>query len=391
MKILHLAPWFYPATGFGGGPSGVYELSKMMVERGHDVVVLTTNALSIDNTARNFKKEEEMDGILIKRFPIYFKLAQFYFAPNMLKQALKEEKDIIHGHGYRNGTDFGVIVAKACRKPFIMSTYGCLPYFNLRDVILKGGYDKMTFNYFLKNTDLFIARSNVEAETIAKAGISSSKIKVIPHGIKLVNIMDKNSDPHSFLKGINLSGKKNILFVGRITPIKGLDFLINAFLYVSKCIESAILLLVGPDQDYWAYLQKLARSLGLENKIYWIDAVDRKLLRHFYKIADVCVITSRFESSPSFVLFEAGAMGKPLIATNVGAIPELIEHGKTGLLVNYGNVNQLSSAILRILSDEILAKNLGREIKRKITQEYSWKNISEKLEKTYNALLYDST
>lgn len=387
MTILRITPWFLPAKSFGGPVTRIHEISKRLVEKGHEVKVYTTNMWTYRKKMKNFKNTEVIDGIEVKRFPVLFPLAgHYYITRSMIKELLRENCDIIHVSGYRDfQSDVGCLVSRLRHKPLVLSAYGGTPYYNLRDWIIKGAYDLFTLKYTLKKSDLLIAASDFEVNDYIRLGVDPNKIRLIRSGVNLKLFKKPKENP--ILKEYKLENKKVVLFLGRISPIKGIDFLVKSFKRVSKEIPNSVLLLVGEDlQGYKARIIKLIDQLDLSKKVIWIDNLDQKDIINAYYAGDVFVMSSKSESSP-LVAYEAGACSLPIIATNVGGISEIFENRKNGLLVEYGNIKQLSDAIIELLENKELAHKLSKNFRRDVEEKYNWDVLSRQKESAYKELL----
>jgi glycosyltransferase involved in cell wall biosynthesis/O-antigen/teichoic acid export membrane protein len=191
---------------------------------------------------------------------------------------------------------------------------------------------------------------------------------------------------------------RKIVFVGRISPEKGLHVLIQAFGQVAAEYPEVSLDLVGPDEINDPSLVVSLTDDPLVNQLLpWYSSVayraaldhlltpeirDRvRFLGNFthseglasaYRSGDICVIPSVWEEPFGIPVVEAMACGVPVIATRGGAFPEIIEHGKTGLLVERGNVDDLAAALRRLLSDGKLRIDLGKAGRLQAVEQFSW-------------------
>ncbi|MEM3087832.1 MAG: glycosyltransferase family 4 protein [Candidatus Bathyarchaeia archaeon] len=211
-------------------------------------------------------------------------------------------------------------------------------------------------------------------------------------------------------------GIKNLLFVGRVSPEKGLHILLDAFHKVVKQFPQARLIIVGSKYQlplewlvtlsedykvynlssfyrrcfktrkqglsYFLYLQKLLFSLNISNHVTFTDFVPYKQVINYYKNADVLVNPS-FSEAFGRSLIEAMACEVPVVATRVGGMLEIVEDGKTGILVEPGDASALAEAIIRLLSEENLSKSMGKAARERVIKLFSWEKIVEKLLHNY--------
>ena len=205
--------------------------------------------------------------------------------------------------------------------------------------------------------------------------------------ISVINNFASENDFYSetdekFEHNLNIKAKK-IIFVGRLSREKGIDILLKAFEEILSQNINACLILVGDGEE-----RELVESYLRENnsKIFLIKPNLR--IKKFYETADVVVLPSRVDPFP-LVMLEAGLMKKPFIGSNVDGISEVIEENINGLLVKPENINDLAEAISFLLNNESKAKELGENLYKKVTSEFSPEIIIPKYEALYNSLVND--
>ena len=189
-------------------------------------------------------------------------------------------------------------------------------------------------------------------------------------------------------KPCNKDDAKTILYVGRLEFRKGVHVLVKAIPKVIEKYPEARFIFVGDDCGMSSYMLMKARQLGVLNNIDLVGKVEREKLKEYYFSASCCVVPSLWENHP-YVCLEAMACGKPVIASNVGGIPEIIKDTATGLLVNPGSFKSLAEAIIRVLDDQKLAKQLGANAKKYIQNEYSVNKVIKQTVDIYEKVLND--
>jgi glycosyltransferase involved in cell wall biosynthesis len=176
-----------------------------------------------------------------------------------------------------------------------------------------------------------------------------------------------------------------VLFVGALTKwhsYKGLDVLLKAFALAKGRDPGIRLLIVGEGHLRPAYMG-LASDLGIGDSVIFAGDVRDEDLPSYYACSDVLALPSK-DSSEGFglAILEAGACGKPVIASMVGGVPEVVEDGVNGLLVPPNDARALSEAILRILGDEELARRLG-ERGRELAEARDWPRVARAYRTVY--------
>jgi glycosyltransferase involved in cell wall biosynthesis len=184
-----------------------------------------------------------------------------------------------------------------------------------------------------------------------------------------------------------LFGNKIVIFsAGRLESRKGFDDLIISIIHVANKLPNVILVIAGPDAGHSSRLQSLANQLGLEGKVRFAGPLPEEQLLTYMMCSDVFVLPSLEDNLP-VILLKALYIGKPVVATNVGGIPEIITHGKNGLLVEPANPEQLAAAILRIVCNPELAATLQTQAKDSIRKRFSYHNMVCDTLSVYRSLL----
>ncbi|MEM2292967.1 MAG: glycosyltransferase family 4 protein [Nitrososphaerota archaeon] len=206
---------------------------------------------------------------------------------------------------------------------------------------------------------------------VAYCGKKTIKSLIIPNGVDVEEIDSYSS--------IDLPTENNILFVGRLAKIKGISVLLDAFLQLIAEKSNYNLYLLGPlgdlDRDETEKLRKTPHC-------HYLGKMSHSNTLRFMKSVDLIVVPSFFENFPLVVL-EAMACAKPIIATSVGGIPEIIKNGINGILIPPSDAKKLANAIKELLNDEhkrlLLSKNAYYSVKEK----YDWKKIALLYKKTF--------
>jgi glycosyltransferase involved in cell wall biosynthesis len=389
VKILQLCIRFPPAPG--GAEVHALSISKELIARGHEVKVFTSD-LYMEVPFKRMKNPDKMvSGIPVKRFKAYSlkKEMHYVFMPSMFNAVLKEKPDIIHSHsyGYFN-TNVAAISRKTKHVPFVLTPHFHPPWSMWggdRRKSLRRFYDRMFGSRVLNTADRIIGVSEHEMELMSEVGFDKNKIKVIPNGIDFEKF-DPIPSGSSFKEHYSISGKM-VLYAGRLASNKGLTHLINAIPDVLKEFKETTFVLIGEDEGLKKNLKEQAESLGIEDSILFTGHIeDDELFRSSYSASDVFVLPSEYEAF-GIVLLEAMACKKPCVATRVGGVPEVIEHEKTGILVDYGDPKALSDSICKLLGDEKTSMEMGDNGRKRVKEKFTWSKVVDELEKVYEDIL----
>ena len=196
------------------------------------------------------------------------------------------------------------------------------------------------------NVDCMIAGSQVLADWLQR-NLGYDYVHVLPNFIAISGV-----SPSPFKES------KDILFVGRLVPEKGAEYLIKAMPYIASEVPDARLVIVG-DGEQGEYLQGLCRDLGISSRVVFTGWKGVDEMGAYYDAAQlVCVPSVWMENCP-LVLLDAIAYQRPVIASEIGGIPELVREGEMGLLFEPGNHLDLAEKAVRLLTDFQLSKRFS--------------------------------
>ena len=254
---------------------------------------------------------------------------------------------------------------------------------DIRDLILKSPVGSICDVLVAHATDKIICPSPHLARLIKSyCFFDDAKICVIPNGIDLEAYDRVKGCDAAVLSKYDLERNNYILYVGRLSSFKGVQYLIAAFRAIKKEYTDLKLAIVGIG-DFENYLRNLAH--GIEDVVFtgYVDSLKAK--KTLYKNSLVVVVPSIYEALPMVVL-EAMACSKPVIASNVGSIPLLIKHGKNGFLAKPGDSKDLEMFIRMLHYDENLRKSLGSFGRELVEKEFTIDKMVDRTLEVYKAL-----
>ncbi len=352
MRIVQLNPFHYPYMG--GIEYRVHEVARRLSGK-HEMIILTSQLSGTPG-------EEERDGYRIVRLPsrYYSDYNPPYVSTPGVLEALEElEPDLVDFH-YRWAPSY----TKAIRN------YRGKWVFTFHNTYGEGeGFGRVMS---LVNDALFcrhirdrhvICITEFIREDLIRRGFEPGMLDVIPPGIDLHDSVGKEGD--------------YILFVGRLVSTKGLPYLIRA---MSDVDGRLVIVGDGPEK---AELEKLARSNGVAGKVEFTGRVSTERKTELLSNCKVFVMPSLFESY-GLAVAEAMTWGKPVVASKVGGLPEVVGNG--GILTPIKNSGALAEALNTMLRDDALRRAYSVEA-RKHMQRYSWPNIVNDLEATYRKVI----
>jgi len=220
----------------------------------------------------------------------------------------------------------------------------------------------------LKKVDRIIVHGNSMLEELKKQNISPEKIYVVPHG------------DYQFFTEYPSSNEidNSVLFFGRIKLYKGIDYLIQAEPLISQVFTNYKFVIAGEGN-----LSKYSKYIEYNKRFEIINRyIDDSEVSYFFNKCKV-VVLPYVDASQSGIIPIAYAFKKPVVATNVGSIPEVVEDGITGFLVPPKNSKALAEAITKILMDDKLGMKMGENGYIKMKKELSWNTIADKTIEVY--------
>ncbi|MCL4472633.1 MAG: glycosyltransferase family 4 protein [Actinobacteria bacterium] len=220
---------------------------------------------------------------------------------------------------------------------------------------------------YTSRVDRFIAPSRFVAEKLLSRGIPDRRVAVIPNFV----------DPERWAPGVDGDGGEYILFSGRLSHEKGVGTLVRAM----SRLRHIPLKIVGSGMLETSARQ-LARELGADNIEFTGFKSEKEVRRLVQNARFICTPSEWYENAPMSVL-EAFACGKPAVASRIGGIPEMVREGETGLLAEAGNAGDLSQAIARLWEEPELVREMGANARRLAETEYSPPTHYKKILKTY--------
>lgn len=389
MRILHIVTAYPRYKGDVISPWIVKMLSGF-IKKGHDVSVFTSSYRGLGN--------QIMDGVKIYRFRYAPKnleiLTHDMAVPERMKQGMKFKllvvpyiasgflhsfsfplrQDIIHVHWPIPHIIFGLPMKYRWKIPMLLYIHGGeLNFLNKLPAFLK-----KYFVFLMNKADLITVNSSYTKNLVESYGFKIP-VEIIPFG---------NPHADSQMFPFKLKSRKVVLFVGRLIEVKGLDDLLGAFKIVREKHKDVELRIVG-DGPLKDRIIALSRELGVPVTLTgYKSGID---LENEYLNASVFVLPSKPDKigqieTLGVVTIEALSYGIPVVASNIGGIPDVIKDGKTGLLFEPGDFQDLARKIMSLLENLSLCEKLVREGQMHVKNNYSWERIVDRLEELYGVL-----
>jgi glycosyltransferase involved in cell wall biosynthesis len=386
MKIMISSDLAFPYLG--GGESYVLNLASMLIKQGHEVHWLTSK---IPGT----KSYEIYKGIQIHRVPIFFPKRyifpgrQSYFLTSILFGInLARQMDVLQFNTLVPAP-FSWIIAKYAGKPSVLfchELFGAKLWRKIgQNLFEKAVYPIMEKLMATAPYDWFVCPSKYSKKTLINYGAPAKKITVIPHGINF-KLFNQKASGSELKRKFNLEGKKLIGYTGRLKisgtgQSKNLPMLLEAFKIVIKNIPDAVLVFGGSNFEE---ISKVINKMGLEKNIIYVGSRPYDEVPKFMGMVDVIVCPAISEGF-CFMLAEASACGKPVVATNAGAHVDRIVNNKTGILTSV-SPESFAEGIIKVLENRALAEKLGKN-GAEFTKQFTWEKSSKAHMEVYEKLI----
>jgi D-inositol-3-phosphate glycosyltransferase len=232
-------------------------------------------------------------------------------------------------------------------------------------------------------SDALLASCTTELEQLVDLyGADPTRVEIVPPGVD--HAFFSPGDRRGARLALGLGDHPVLLFVGRIQPLKGLTVAIEALSLLDDP-ESVLMVVGGPSGAEGATELGRARALiarlQLEDRVRFVPPQPHHLLSTYYRSADVCLVPSRSESF-GLVALESAACGTPVVAANVGGLTTLVEHGRTGFLVDEREPATFAAHADEILGRPVLASTMS-EAGAERARHYTWSTTAARLRRLY--------
>ena len=385
MRILHLTPYYAPAYAFGGVPRSVEGMATALVKRGHEMTILTTDAL--DQRQRYLGAlDETLDGVRVLRRPNVWPWLRGRLnlsTPRSMKQTaavLLPTVDLVHIHEFRTLENLLVTpVAQRLDKPIVLSPHGTLNLHTGRGK-LKSVWDRLLSPGLALRVDHVIPLSEAEraeAEALWRRfgrRQRPARFSVVPNGVDPPDF-DRRKLAAEFRERYQLGQSPIVLFMGRLQARKGVDVLIEAFKAAAE--EDSRLLIVGPDEGMLPTLRALT---GGDPRIVFTGYLEGEARLGALAAGDIFALPATGEGQPMAAL-EAMAAGMPVVLSP-GCNLDEAEKAGAGYIVE-ASAAAFAEKLNILLSDAALRRAMGLRARRLMAERYSWDRVAEALERVY--------
>lgn len=338
--------------GEGGIPTHMAGLSRQLLRRGHDLKILRkSNLIPIAATLRYMTQ-------------------------------LTDRVDIVHVQGLEDMPSLAAscIAGRTYVGGSLVTAHG-----SGESYWRKSHLNYVTRRSVLRRFDTVISVSNhLEQRMVKLVGNAPPHHRTIYNGVD-TELFRPSSNPVEAKRRLGLEGEHVLLCVGRLSPEKGLATLISSLPMIRQEIPNARLLICGKGKME-SQLRTQSQALGVDGIIEFRGSVPQEQIPPYYDAADVVLVPS-IKEALGIVNLEAMSMMRPVVASKVGGIPEIVKNNETGLLVPPSDPSSLAEAVLKLHGDPELGVRLGRNGRRCVEERFTWERIAGEFEGAYQDVL----
>ena len=319
---------------------------------------------------------------LVNYLPLFFDSMESYRSRHHLCY------DLIHSHYWLSGR-VGVVAQRKWNVPHLVTFHTT----GMAKKISCGNENESRFRLIAEKKlahecDRIIAPTKREKALLSRYySIPSGKIGLVPCGVNLGRFHPVPQDQARRQLGLEKSGPL-ILYVGRFAPVKGIERLIDAMIYLRSNYPDLVLMIIGGDghaSSSFHALSRKARKLGIHGSVKFEGRILHDKLPFYYSAADVLAVPSYYESF-GLVALESLACGTPVVASRVGAMDSLVQRGKTGAIVDFPGPQRIAHAIDEVIM--MLARGLiSQESVRGSVMGHGWQKIASAILSEYLAVI----
>ncbi len=372
-----MSPW-----ASGGISVHVAELTRVLA-RDHPVRIVTPGP-----KGGRFR-DGNAETRVVRQFPVR-PLPPFEFLPEFSASIrFLRGVSILHAHDPRLAT-----VAKFLRTPLVTTFHGYLTFEAIANSRTRPGrplfevYDRLV-RAAVETSEGLIAVDGRIAEWLRRE-YGTRRVEVVPNGVDTVRYRPR-LDGAEFRRALGIPGEAPLILAAKhFVPKNGMDVIVRAMPRVCREVPEAQLLLAGHG-ELEPMIRRLVDDLGLRQCVHMPGQLPHDRMPLALAACDLCVVPSvpvaGVEEATSVLALEAMASGKPVVASNLGGLREIIADGDTGVLVSPGDPVALGASIAELLQDDRRRRDLGERARSYVVAHHSWESVAQKVGAVYERLL----
>jgi glycosyltransferase involved in cell wall biosynthesis len=394
MQILVLA-WEFPPRIIGGISRHVAELYPEVVKLGHQIHLVTVEVKGEENY-------EIVDGIEVYRVPVNDGSNFFEWVAHMNQsmidraaQLISEQNlifDMIHAHDWLV-SEAAIALSQDFQLP-LLATIHATEYGRCNGIHSddQNFIHRKEISFAESAQRVIVCTKYMQGEVDRALGCPPEKTDIVYNGLSLERVQKSHNndfDQAALHQKYAELDEAIVYYVGRITYEKGIYLLLNAAPQILAAMSDKVkFVIIGTGEAYSILLQRQAWDLGIHHKVTFTGFMSDRDLSMLQAIASCAVFPSLYEPF-GIVALESFAAGVPVVVSDTGGMPEVVQHQVTGIVTHVNDSDDLAMGILEILQYPDRAKKLVENAKTELQDRFSWQKLAIETEAVYRKVLGD--
>ncbi len=371
-----------------------YNLTKAQTRRGHEVQIIAGGG-------HIYPRYERREGFTVNRVfslaPRHFHLYLIPYGVLAYQKIRIMKPDIVHGHD-RDPFAYSILRKHFDGPPFFLHSHGLHSRWFKTGVVDLKLKDKGISGFITRYSDfktrvwyetiahrnadfIFVDCEALKDEVMNDCDVPGEKIHVVYNGFDQDYFKPFKS---SVRESLGIPKDSHVLLMPSADIRKGLHVMLRAFETLEKRYKDLYLLILGTNRI------NIEGSCGeLSKNVMTPGIIPHSKMAEYYNAADIVVLPTFYDTFAK-TFAEGMACEKPIVSTNVSGVPEIVRHGKEGLLSNPGNYEQLIEAVSYLIEEPATARAMGRSGRRRVLENFTWEKVAERVEEGYR-LYFEST
>jgi phosphatidylinositol alpha-1,6-mannosyltransferase len=294
----------------------------------------------------------QLNKKFLKLLPLFLETLQHY---------IRDRPDALVAMSWTHDGIVALLLKKLLNAPYTVVVHGTelIQHSNL-------ALARVLMKSVLGNAQWIVANSQFTSNQLTTIGISPSKIRIVNPPVAILT--ENSGDPTAIDRKFGLTGKRVLLTAARLFKRKGHAQVIQVLHQLNRKYPDLAYVITG-EGKYQAHLESLARQLQVHDKVRFVGFVSEAELNQLYRRCAIYISPSMMEEGDvegfGIALVEAGAHGRPVIAGRTGGVEDAVVDGETGILVDPSKIDEIETALVRLLDDDDLRQRLGSQAKRR--------------------------
>lgn len=368
MRVLHVTATLDPVSG-GGTAERTVQVARALAAQG-----VRCQIMSLDDgvTPATRAAPHPVELVTLNT------LSRRWFLPAPSVSPLLEQvrhADVVHLMGHWTALNaLAFLAARRTRTPYVVCPAGALPVIG-RSKRLKRAYNAVVGRRLVQGASAHVAITLAEAEQFAAYGIDPASVVVIPNGVPAQDAADSEDSAPEQSTPDWASLQPFVLFLGRLSYIKGPDLLVEAFGRARDRLGGHRLVLVGPDEGMGPGLRQRADDLGVGDRVHLLGPLQGAAKAAAYRGAALLAVPSRLEAM-SIVALEAGASGTAVLMTDTCGFDDVVEAG--GGRIAPATVAGLEEGLVAMLTGGTDLEQMGANLRKLVLADFTWERTAQR-------------